>query len=89
MNTYYNTYTYNLFKMLLSLNLTKDISLEISDEDLMIMEAVHKDLIFKDLISFNQFVKIVKKLSVEFLRTPISITMIIHDEIKNKETDGN
>lgn len=78
MNDYWNKYTYEMFKMLNDLNMLEDQTLEISKFDLDILLSFQKEInIFKDL-NFDEYLNLIKKLSLQFTKTPIQIATILH-----------
>jgi hypothetical protein len=76
---------YSTFKFLNSLNKVEiDFKLEINDLDMSIMKA-HYDLIkYKIDLDFNRYLEIIKNVSLEYMRTPVVVSNITYQLLKNK-----
>lgn len=84
MNDFYNHYTYNLYKILLNLNLLDDIDFNIPEEDLPILKVFHDQIDIFNNVDYDTYINIIKKLSFEFMRTPIQIVDILYKNQINK-----
>lgn len=79
---YYNEYTYQVFKTLASLNCLEETELEITEQDLDIMKTVYNNLYINSMIDFEQFLKIIKSVSMDVMRPPITVCMMIYKQLK-------
>lgn len=78
MNTYWNTYTFESLKMLHRLNVLEKEELNVSKEDLDILISYKDDIkMFKNL-DINRYLTIIKNLSIEYIKTPLEIVLILH-----------
>ena len=81
----YSKALYDNFKFLLTLNKVGDYELYIDEQDDDIIRAVYNDLFIKDIIHYEQFLSIVKGISIDIIKSPVSTAMIIHDQLKKKD----
>lgn len=84
MNNYWNSYTYQTFKILSNLNIMDDDELIINEKDLNLIKLYYKELesVFRD---FDEFIIIVKNLSIQYMIEPVEMAYILFDELKNDE----
>lgn len=77
MNNNWNTYIFETFKMLNNLNLLETKELEISKEDLDILLAYQRKIKMFNNLNYDEYLNIIKKLSIQFLKTPVEIVVIL------------
>lgn len=84
MNEYWNSYTYENFKLLNSLNLVDEIELNITEGDMLILKTYYNHIELFESVNFKQFINIINKLSVIYYKTPIQIANILYAEQQEK-----
>ena len=85
MSTYYNEKTYHTFKMLHGLNNLEDVEVIIDKQDIDIINAIYKDFFIKDVVEFDVWLDIVKKISIDMFIHPVKVALMIRDELKKND----
>jgi len=77
-----NKYMYESFLLFKTMNLVDKFEIEISEQDMEILKAYHKTLKRFEGIDFELFLDIIKKLSIDYTRTPVDICSKIYNDEK-------